>query len=99
LKEMRATIRSAAPANATEVISYRMPAFRHGVVLVWYGAFADHVSLFPTSGILEQFTDALKGFTTRKGTIQFPTAKRLPTPLIRAIVKARVAQIEAGKRR
>lgn len=99
LKRMRAAIRSAAPADALEVISYRIPAFKSRAVLVWYGAFADHVSLFPTAGIIEQFKDALKDFTTRKGTIQFPTTGPLPIPLIRAMVTARVAQIEAKTRR
>src|SRR4029450_11559885 len=40
LREMRDTIRSVVPREAVEVMSYRMPAFKHGHVLVWYGAFA-----------------------------------------------------------
>ena len=49
LNKMRATIRSAVPPEATEVISYRMPAFKHNRVLVWFAAFSDHCSLFPTA--------------------------------------------------
>ena len=99
LSKMRATIRSAVPAGATEVISYRMPAFRHNGVLVWFAAFSDHCSLFPTAAIIEKFKNELKPFSTSKGTIQFPTNKSLPTALIKKLVKARVAQNESKKRR
>jgi uncharacterized protein YdhG (YjbR/CyaY superfamily) len=98
LSKMRATIRSAVPADATEVISYRMPAFRHNGVLVWFAAFSDHCSLFPTAAIIEKFKNELKPFSTSKGTIQFPTNKPLPMALIKKLVKARVAQNESKKR-
>ncbi len=99
LNKMRATIRSAVPPEATEVISYRMPAFRHNGVLVWFAAFSEHCSLFPTAAIIEKFKNELKPFSTSKGTIQFPTNKSLPTALIKKLVKARVAQNESKKRR
>src|SRR3977135_326374 len=97
LNKMRATIRSAVPSEATEVISYRMPAFRHNRVLVWFAAFSDHCSLFPTAAIIEKFKNELKPFSTSKGTIQFPTNKPLPTALIKKLVKARVAAIGSKK--
>ena len=99
LNKMRATIRSAVPPEATEVISYRMPAFKHNRVLVWFAAFSDHCSLFPTAAIIEKFKNELKPFSTSKGTIQFPTNKPLPMALIKKLVKARVAQNESKKRR
>src|SRR5712675_2956857 len=97
LNKMRATIRSAVPPEATEVISYRMPAFRHNTVLVWFAAFSEHCSLFPTAAIIEKFKNELKPFSTSKGTIQFPTNKPLPMGLIKKLVKARVAQTESKK--
>src|SRR6267378_6841740 len=93
LKEIRAAIRSTVPPEATEIISYGIPAFKHKEVLVWFAAFASHCSLFPTASVIESFKNELKGFTTSKGTIQFPTNKPLPTALIRKVVKARVAQV------
>src|SRR5438477_118323 len=98
LKKMRAAIRSALPRDATETISYRMPAFQRDGVLVWYAAFADHCSLFPAGTVLQAFKDDLKGFKTSKGTIQFPLDKPLPIGLIQRIVRARVAQHDAKKR-
>jgi uncharacterized protein YdhG (YjbR/CyaY superfamily) len=99
LKEMRAAIRAAVPAEAVEIISYRIPAFKAKKVLVWYAAFSGHCSLFPTASVIEEFKDALAGFTTSKGTVQFPTDKALPTALITKLVKARTAQCEKAQLR
>jgi uncharacterized protein YdhG (YjbR/CyaY superfamily) len=99
LGKIRAAIRSAVPAQATETISYRMPAFKHKRVLVWFAAFSDHCSLFPTAAVIETFKNELKGFSTSKGTIHFPIDKPLPIALVKKLVKARVAQNEIKKRR
>jgi uncharacterized protein YdhG (YjbR/CyaY superfamily) len=98
LSKMRAAIRSAVPPESTEVISYKIPAFKHNVVLVWYAAFADHCSLFPTASIIEDFREDLKGLSTSKGTIHFPLDKPLPIALIKKMVKARVSQAGGKKR-
>jgi uncharacterized protein YdhG (YjbR/CyaY superfamily) len=99
LNKIRAAIRSAVPPDATETISYRIPAFKHKGVLVWFAAFSNHCSLFPTASVIEAFKNELKGFSTSKGTIQFPTDRPLPAALVRKLVKARVAQMESKKRR
>jgi len=92
---MRAAIRSALPREATETISYGIPAFKHHRILVWFAAFSDHCSLFPTAAVIEAFKKELKGFSTSKGTIHFPLNRPLPVALIKKIVKSRVAQLEA----
>jgi uncharacterized protein YdhG (YjbR/CyaY superfamily) len=92
MNQIRAAIRSVVPAEATEIISYKIPAFKHKKVLVWYAAFTNHCSLFPTKAVLEAFKDELKGFTVSKGTIQFPLNKPMPIALIKKLVKARVEQ-------
>jgi len=97
-KTLRAAIRSAVPRDATETISYRIPAFRHNGILVWFAAFSGHCSLFPTAAVIAAFEDELKDYTVSKGTIQFPNGKALPVALIRKLVKARVAQSEGKKR-
>ncbi len=91
LEKVRAAIRSAAPPEAMETISYGMPAFKYKGILVWYAAFSNHCSLFPKAAVIEQFKDDLKGYVTNKGTIQFPTDKPLSSALVKKIVKARVA--------
>ena len=94
LSKLRAAIRSALPPEATETISYSIPAFRLKKIVVWYAAFQSHCSLFPTAAVIEQFKDELDGYTISKGTIQFPIEKRLPTALIKKLVKVRLEQSE-----
>lgn len=94
LEKMRVVIRSVVPTDATEVISYRIPAFRQKKVIVWYAAFSGHCSLFPTAAMIEKFKDELKGYTISKGTIQFQLDKPLPSALIKRIVKARLAELK-----
>ena len=99
LNKIRAAIRSAVPPEATEAISYGIPAFKYNGTLVWFAAFSNHCSLFPTASVIEAFKNELQGFSTSKGTVHFPTDKPLPAALIKKLVKARVAQNESKKRR
>ncbi len=98
LNKVRETIRAIVPKEAEEVISYGIPAFKYKRVLVWYAAFADHCSLFPTAAVIAQFKGELKGYKISKGTIQFPIDKPLPATLLKRMVKARMAWLE-GKGR
>jgi len=93
LIKMRAAIRSALPAEATEVISYKMPAFKLKNVVVWFAAFQDHCSLFPAAAVIGQFKAELAAYKTSKGTVQFPLDKPLPIALIKKLVKARLASM------
>jgi len=99
LKKIRAVILSVVPREATETISYGIPAFKHNGVLVWFAAFSKHCSLFPTASVIEAFKNELKGYTISKGTIQFPVDKPLPATLVKKLVKARMVQNENKKRR
>jgi uncharacterized protein YdhG (YjbR/CyaY superfamily) len=93
LEKVRQTIRAAAPM-ATEVISYRMPMYKHHGMVVGFAAFKDHCSLFPGSTAVETFKDELKGYQTSKGTIRFPTNKPMPAALLKKIVKSCVVENE-----
>ncbi len=99
LYKMREAIQSTVPSEAVEFISYGVPAFKLKRVLVWYAAFANHCSLFPTNAVIVAFKDELKGFSTSKGTIHFPLDKPMPVALIKKLVKTRVEQDASGVRR
>jgi len=100
LKKVRAAIRSAAPAEATEVISYGMPIFKYKGMLIGLAAFTKHCSLFlATSSFSKKFQKELSPYQTSKGTIRFPTDKPLPASLVKKIVKARVAQNDRKQER
>jgi uncharacterized protein YdhG (YjbR/CyaY superfamily) len=98
LEKVRSVIRAAAPAEATEAISYGIPAFKYKGMLLGFGAFPDHCSLFVMNPpVMAEFEKDLKGFRTSKGTIHFPVDKPLSTVFLKKLVKARVAQNENKK--
>jgi uncharacterized protein YdhG (YjbR/CyaY superfamily) len=99
LEKIRAMVRAAAPAEATEAISYGMPAFKYKGALVGFAAFKNHCSFFPmNSALVVEFKDELKNYKTSKGTIQFPADKPLPATLVKKLVKVRVADNEAKEK-
>lgn len=100
LNKIRAVIRSVVPPEATEAISYGMPAFKYRGTLVWFAAFSKHCSFFPGSGsVIAAFHNELKSFQTSKGTIRFPLDKPLSAALVKKLVRARIAQNELRKQR
>jgi uncharacterized protein YdhG (YjbR/CyaY superfamily) len=99
LQRVRAAIRSVLPAEATEVISYGIPAFTYKGPLVWFAAFSNHCSLFPGASVIKEFEGELKAYKISKGTIQFPVDKPLPAALVKKMVKMRLAEKGQKKKR
>jgi uncharacterized protein YdhG (YjbR/CyaY superfamily) len=99
LEKMRAMIRAAAPKEATEALSYKIPSFQYKGALVWYAAFKKHCSFFPMDhSLADEFAEELKSCKVLKGTIQFAVDKPLSKALVTKIVKARVAANEVKAR-
>ena len=92
LENLRQIIRDTAP-EAEEVISYGIPAFKYGGMLVYFAAYKKHCSLFAGNGALtEQMKMELKAYKTSKGTIQFTVEKPLPDELVKQIVITRMKE-------
>jgi uncharacterized protein YdhG (YjbR/CyaY superfamily) len=97
LEKVREAIRAAAP-NAEEGMSYGMPAFIQGKPIAGYNASANHCSYFPMSGaITAKLAGDLKKYEVSKGGFRFPIGEPPPATLIRKLVKARLAEVEAAK--
>lgn len=97
LAKLRRTIHAGFP-RAEEVISYGVPAFRlDGTVIAWFAAASNHCSFFP-GGAVEEFQEELADFETSKGTVRFQPGKPIPAPLVRKLVKARIARGAAKKK-
>jgi len=91
LKEVRATIKAAAP-DAEEKISYQMPTFFMNGNLVHFAAFKKHIGFYPTPSGIEAFQKELSAYEGAKGSVQFPLDNPMPLKLISKIVKFRVTE-------
>jgi uncharacterized protein YdhG (YjbR/CyaY superfamily) len=100
LDKLRKTIKAAVPGG-TETIAYQMPAIRFdGLLVVSYAAFKDHCSLFPMSyRAFQENAEAIKPYLAEKSTLHFTPDKPIPAALVRKIVKTRLEEIAARKRR
>lgn len=99
LEKVRKAIRAAAPA-AKEGMSYGMPAFIQGKPIAGYSASAQHCSYFPMSGaITTELAADLKTYKVSKGGFKFAIGKPPAAALIRKLVKARLAEIDADARK
>lgn len=98
LDKLRATIRSIVP-EADECISYRIPAFRLGAnVVAGFCARKKGCSYFPFSGsTLARLGARLSGYEMTKSALHFSPEKPLPASLVRALLKARIAETARGK--
>ena len=93
LEKLRKAIHAAAP-GAEEYIGYGLAGFKfNGRPLVYFGAWEGHCALYAASpAVQKKFQKELKGFECSKGTIRFTLEKPLPTTLVKALVKARIAE-------
>ncbi len=92
LEQMRTAIRQVAP-NATEYISYGMPAFKYEKPFIGFAAMMNHIGLYPMSGsFVAAHKEELAGYATSKGAIQLPLDKPVPISLIKKIVKLRIKE-------
>jgi len=98
LAKIRKTIRKAAP-GAEEVVSYMMPAYKMGRILVYFAGFKDHVGFFPTSSGVKAFKKELEKYKTSKGTIRFLPEEPVPYGLISRITRFRVRENSIVKKK
>lgn len=89
LQQIRETIHAVAP-DALEKISYGIPTFTLKGNLVHFGAYKTHIGFYPGPLGIETFKKELSGYTTSKGTVQFPLDKPIPYDIITKIVEFRV---------
>jgi len=91
LRQMRATIRKAAP-DAAEKISYGIPTFYLHGNLVHFAAFTHHIGFYPTSSGITAFRKELGAYKTSRGAVQFPKNRPLPLALVSKMVQFRVRE-------
>lgn len=99
LEKLRKTIKAAAP-EATEVISYQIPAFRHHGLLVGFAVSREHCTFhLMSTQVMRTHAAELKGYHVGKGSIRFAADEPLPATLVKKLVKARIAENEKRARK
>jgi uncharacterized protein YdhG (YjbR/CyaY superfamily) len=93
---MRTLIKQSAP-DATEKISYGMPYYAYKGRLAYFSHWKTHVGLYIPTPVIKEHEEELAKYSTDKATVRFPLDKKLPTTLIKKLVKARLKLNEAGK--
>jgi uncharacterized protein YdhG (YjbR/CyaY superfamily) len=91
LRRLRATIAQAAP-DATETISYGIPAFKLRRIVVYFAAFKRHIGLYPPVKGEAALEKAVAPYAGEKGNLRFPIEQKIPYALIARIVKFRATQ-------
>jgi uncharacterized protein YdhG (YjbR/CyaY superfamily) len=96
LIQLRTTLRGILP-NATEALSYGVPAFMvNGRAVAGYAHAKNHCSYFPHSGsVLTELTEELRDYEWSKGTLRFPVDQPLPDSLVQRLVEERLRQLDS----
>lgn len=93
LKQIRAAIKEVAP-NATEFISYGMPAYKHDKTFIGFAAMKNHIGLYPFTGsFVAAHQKELAGYSTSQSAIRLPLDTALLISLIKKIVKLRIKEV------
>jgi len=97
LDRLRATLLSIVP-DPGERISYGIPVVAYrGKALVGYGATATHCALYLMStDVMAALASRLEAYDLGKGTIRFSPGAPPPEELVREIVQARIAEVDAA---
>lgn len=94
LKQLRATIKQVAP-DAAEGISYKMPHYRFHGQLAWFASMKGYIGLYVPPPVIAEHARELAAYKTTKSAIHFPLEEKLPLPLVRKLVRARMKKNKA----
>jgi uncharacterized protein YdhG (YjbR/CyaY superfamily) len=96
LTATRASILTLLP-GAEEVLAWGMPSYRvDGDLVLSFSGFTDHNSLFPGAGVVEEMRRRFPRYPTTKGTLHLPRDQPPPVSVLRAVIQARIREINAG---
>ena len=99
LKEIREIIKSTIP-KAEEIIWYGVPFYKYHGELAGFAAYKKHISFGFGVGVLQNKDREMleeKGYKTGKGTIQIKFNQKVPTIVIKKILKSKAKMNEAKR--
>ena len=94
-ERIKGIVKKYAP-SIDEVISYGIPTFKiEGKPLLYFGAFKDHMSVFPASdAMVKAVGNGIEKFRVSKGTLHFTDKNRIPDAMLNDIVQFRLHNLE-----
>ena len=95
LEEIRKTVKLAVP-DASEVISYQLPAFKKKRTFFYYGAFKDHIGIYPPVTGDADLAKTLSPFRGPKGNLKLPMDAAIKPEIIARVAKALYDQYEGA---
>ena len=98
LRQVRATIRKAAP-EAEEGISYAIPVFRQDGDLIYFAGAKNHVGVYPVPKGTKEFQKELAPYRAHKSTVRLPLDKPVPVRLLTRMVKYRLKEQAARRKK
>jgi uncharacterized protein YdhG (YjbR/CyaY superfamily) len=87
LERIRQVVRVAVP-EATETISYRMPAFKLDRVFFYFAAFKKHIGIYPPVKGDHELQNELLPYRGDRGNLKFPLRESIPYELIGRVASA-----------
>ncbi|MFN3665136.1 MAG: iron chaperone [Sediminibacterium sp.] len=95
MQRIRDIINKTVP-EAEECISYQIPCFKYKGYLIYYAAFANHITLSNpfSQAFLDTFKEDLKNYKVSKAAIQFPNDQPLPEKMIKRMILFRKKENE-----
>ena len=96
LRELRKAIKQVAP-RAEESLSYRMPYYSYKGRLAWFAHMKMHIGLYLRPPVIAEHKSELVAYKTTKSAIHFPLDQKLPIPLVKKLIRARMKKNEAEK--
>jgi uncharacterized protein YdhG (YjbR/CyaY superfamily) len=94
LREFRVAIKDVAP-NSKESISYKMPFYNYKGSLAWFGLQRGYIGLYLRPPVIAEHKRELAKFVTTKSAVHFPLDRKIPIPLIKKLVRARMKKNES----
>lgn len=78
--------------GAERHVGYGMPAYRKGKVFFYFGAFKDHIGVYPPVTAPSGLVEELARWRGPKGNLSFPHKDTLPLELIGRVAEALAVQ-------
>ena len=91
LNEIRTLIKTQVP-EATECISYGMPAFKRRGTFIYFGAFKKHIGIYPPVTNNTDLISRLEPYRNERGNLSFAYKNELPLALIEEVIRALAEQ-------